>query len=96
MTERKPCGTRAAYLRHLDHGEPPCDPCAEANAAHRREHAAGTQERHRLYQRARRRAAIRLQEAFPRQWRMLLREEAWKADQQLRAERLQRDGAEAG
>lgn len=96
MTARLPCGTRAAYLRHLDHDEPACDPCKEANAAHRRAHADGTRERHRAYQRARRRAAYRLQQAFPREWRMLLRDESWKADQELRAERLLRDGAEAG
>lgn len=26
----KPCGTRAAALRHRYHGEQPCDPCVEA------------------------------------------------------------------
>lgn len=30
----RPCGTRAAYQRHLDRGEWPCDPCAEASAAY--------------------------------------------------------------
>jgi hypothetical protein len=28
----KPCGTEAAYRRHLRHGEVPCEPCRlEAN-----------------------------------------------------------------
>ena len=26
----QPCGTPAAYRRHLDHGEVPCWPCTEA------------------------------------------------------------------
>lgn len=29
----KPCGTRAAYQRHLLHGEQPCDECKAANSA---------------------------------------------------------------
>lgn len=27
----KPCGTYAAYIRHLKHNEKPCDPCTLAN-----------------------------------------------------------------
>lgn len=27
----KPCGTYAAYARHLKHNEKPCEPCTEAN-----------------------------------------------------------------
>lgn len=27
----KPCGTHAAYKRHLKHGTTPCDACREAN-----------------------------------------------------------------
>jgi len=30
-TELKPCGTPAAYKRHLRHREPPCDDCTAAN-----------------------------------------------------------------
>lgn len=26
----QPCGTHAAYQRHLQHGETPCGPCAQA------------------------------------------------------------------
>jgi hypothetical protein len=28
----QPCGTPAAYTRHLRHGETPCEPCRKANA----------------------------------------------------------------
>jgi hypothetical protein len=35
-----PCGTRAAYARHLFHGEEPCVPCLDANAADTREREA--------------------------------------------------------
>lgn len=28
----EPCGTTAAYRRHLRHGNPPCDDCKAANA----------------------------------------------------------------
>jgi hypothetical protein len=28
--ELQPCGTPAAYQRHTDRGEKPCDPCVEA------------------------------------------------------------------
>lgn len=27
----KPCGSRAAYVRHQRHGETPCDACVEGN-----------------------------------------------------------------
>lgn len=32
----RPCGTWAAYKRHLKAGEEPCDPCRTAGRAHRR------------------------------------------------------------
>jgi hypothetical protein len=32
----KPCGTYAAYARHLNNNEKPCDACREANTALRR------------------------------------------------------------
>lgn len=32
-----PCGTTAAYARHLRNGEQPCDACREANAERHRE-----------------------------------------------------------
>jgi hypothetical protein len=32
----QPCGTPAAYMRHLRRGEDPCGPCRKANAARTR------------------------------------------------------------
>ena len=32
----KPCGTQAAYKRHLRHGEEPCDACKEAEYSRKR------------------------------------------------------------
>ena len=33
-----PCGTKSAYARHIRRKETPCQPCKDANAAHRREY----------------------------------------------------------
>ena len=30
----QPCGTRAAYVRHRNYGQEPCDPCTNANRAY--------------------------------------------------------------
>ena len=38
----KPCGTHAAYVRHLKKGEPACQPCLNANAADTRARYAAT------------------------------------------------------
>jgi hypothetical protein len=38
--ELKPCGTPAAYARHIQRGEPPCDQCKAAHADQRRAYAA--------------------------------------------------------
>lgn len=35
--ELAPCGTRAAYRRHLAHGEDPCDDCKDGNRVEERE-----------------------------------------------------------
>lgn len=32
----QPCGTHAAYRRHLKAGEEPCRPCKDANAEYHR------------------------------------------------------------
>lgn len=32
IADPKPCGTNAAYRRHLRHGEPACESCRQANA----------------------------------------------------------------
>lgn len=42
-----PHGTWAAYMRHLRHGEPPCEPCQEA--ARQREHDRDRSERVRIH-----------------------------------------------
>lgn len=34
MPPPSPCGTNAAYLRHLKYGEDPCRPCADAYKQH--------------------------------------------------------------
>ena len=36
MTARHPCGTPAAYVRHLRTATPPCGPCKAAHAAYER------------------------------------------------------------
>ena len=41
---KQPCGTVAAYRRHLRAGERPCEPCAEANRAANRKPAAKPRE----------------------------------------------------
>lgn len=38
--ELNPCGTRAAYLRHLNHGELACDVCLAATAKYNRDRRA--------------------------------------------------------
>lgn len=96
VSPKSGCGTRNGYLAHCRRRQRPCEPCREANAAHRRENFDGNRERNRAYQKARRIAALRLQEMYPMMWRNLVREEMWHADQRLRAERALRDGAEAG
>lgn len=35
--ELKPCGTQAAYHRHLDHSERPCEACTAANREYGRQ-----------------------------------------------------------
>lgn len=34
----KPCGTSAAYFRHIRRGEPTCEPCMKAEALRRRQY----------------------------------------------------------
>lgn len=94
--ELQPCGTKAAYQRHLDRDEPACDPCVAANAAYRREHYDGTRERNRAYQKAWRLAEKRLKAMFPVEWRKVLRQEMWVADQSLRIDQAQQVGDGAG
>ncbi|MBA9003688.1 hypothetical protein [Thermomonospora cellulosilytica] len=39
MTALQPCGTHAAYMRHLRRGEKPCDACRAARRAYNTRHA---------------------------------------------------------
>lgn len=39
----KPCGTRAAYVRHLAYGQKPCEPCTRANRAYEMRRYNGTE-----------------------------------------------------
>jgi hypothetical protein len=36
-----PCGTNAAYVRHVRRNEPTCQPCRDAHAEYGREHVDG-------------------------------------------------------
>lgn len=77
----KPCGTLAAYQRHLRRGEAPCADCRRANRDyHRRDRATNPkrQEREAIYNAAYDRAATRLTHAFPDAFRALLNEELGK------------------
>lgn len=38
--ELKPCGTHAAYRRHIAHGEDPCEACLEAEREYKRNRRA--------------------------------------------------------
>ena len=74
----KPCGTDAAYARHLRHGEQACDPCLEANrvaSLARRHGNAAYMERHRQRSAAHSRAARRLMAEYPARFRELCNEE---------------------
>jgi len=71
--ELQPCGTPAAYQRHVRRGEQPCDACREANRTYWRQWADRTG-----YGRARYRAMRRLADLYPDIYRRLLREELAK------------------
>lgn len=65
----KPCGTDAAYQRHLRHGEQPCTACREASFALRRV-AAGPERAARYAARGRARRAVAVR--YPDEYRQLL------------------------
>ncbi|WP_395109829.1 hypothetical protein [Actinomadura sp. SCN-SB] len=69
----KPCGTTAAYQRHLRRGETPCDACREASNAENR-----GSERHKQWGRARMRALVALSEIYPDVYNALFDEEKRK------------------
>lgn len=67
----QPCGTQAAYQRHIRARERPCGPCAEANRAYSGTKRGG-------YGRARSRACTRLAHAHPEEFLRLFDEELAK------------------
>lgn len=86
------CGTNAAYVRHLQRGEEPCDPCREAHnvywAAYRSSHPEADETYKkgvRLYSRARGRALRRLAEEFPAVYAQFFAEERAKVATEERA-----------
>jgi hypothetical protein len=44
IVDLDPCGTPAAYRRHLRNGEQPCGPCGRANAERKRSELAAAHE----------------------------------------------------
>ena len=40
-SDKQPCGTNAAFRRHIRHGEPPCPDCRRAQAEYQRQWYAG-------------------------------------------------------
>ena len=71
MTALMPCGTVAAYQRHIRAGEKPCDPCAEASRVYATTKRGG-------YGRARIRACTRLAHAHLEEFLRLFDEELAK------------------
>lgn len=63
--ELKPCGTRAAFLRHRRAGETPCEPCRAARNA-------ADAERNKPYSKARQRAYDLLKAAHEPEWTPIL------------------------
>jgi len=70
----QPCGTPAAYRRHLYHGEEPCQQCRDAHNDRTREHGGI-----RIRNRARQRAYIRLASIYTEAFEVMLEEEYAKA-----------------
>lgn len=72
----QPCGTSAAYQRHLKDGTPVCEACAAARAELKRRPEVLAQNR--LYARARKAAMTALSHLYPDEYRRLY--EQAKAD----------------
>lgn len=70
MTTLQPCGTNAAYQRHIDRGEATCEPCRKAHNE-RPSQARGR----RIYNAAAGIARRALREAHPDEYRALLADE---------------------
>lgn len=80
MAELQPCGTYAAYQRHLRKGEETCDACRQANTVQARtlrtDPAIKSEQNARSA--ARSRAAWRLTREYPERYRQLANEELAK------------------
>lgn len=76
MTHKlKPCGTPAAYARHLYHGEEPCTPCRAAASEYTRSRLSNQ-----VRSRARQRALSRLSRIYDETYARLLAEELAKEE----------------
>jgi hypothetical protein len=71
MTDLKPCGTVAAYMRHYRRGEEPCEECLQAKRDRYKQIDSD-----RVLARAR--ASVRLRGEYPRRFQELVREELAK------------------
>lgn len=74
----QPCGTHAAYQRHVKRGEEPCANCRAAAAEYqrqRRETVPGAREANLKVMAARGRALVRLKAMHPGEYRALYNEE---------------------
>ena len=78
------CGTTSGYSTHQRAGEKPCDACARAKREYdaRWRSAPERTRKNRLAAKAQARAAARLREIHPEQWRALYSEELVKARQE--------------
>ena len=78
MTRPQPCGTPAAYQRHIRRGEKPCEPCREAWRAYIASQRSGNEHMRaegRKNTRAHHRAKQRLADAHRAEYEALLLEE---------------------
>lgn len=80
--ELKPCGTVAAYQRHLARGETPCPACARERREYARQRPRSAYVRR--TDRARQRALKRLAQMFPAQFDELFAEERRMAREEAR------------
>lgn len=62
----RPCGTQAAYMRHLRNGESTCEPCREANNAYHRTYRTTHKRKYQKPVTSRRNALPPLQSAVAR------------------------------
>ena len=84
MTRKlKPCGTLAAYKRHISKGEKPCNACQQANTDHANAFYHRSPEHRAVKARralARQRAFARLKALHPVEYRRLYAEEIQRSE----------------